>query len=238
MYKKFFIIIGVFLASTVYAPPVFALVCAQVSTGLSNDAVTYPDGSNPNGDQYAMPFTVSSSCVPTALIINAGLRGSPGYTFLGQIESDAAGVPSGSTLLTATISTAGSGLSGVGPTSISSAFSGSYTLVPSTDYWIVFTSVNGSDGSNNYRIWGDSSASGGVYMPNSTWVYPIGSGNAPNLGYEIDGTAGGGGGGGGGGGASSTDATSTADQAQQNLSTAFFLYFIAMFGMIWLIRKH
>jgi len=35
-----------------------------------------------------------------------------------------------------------------------------------------------------------------------------------------------------------TSATSTADQAQQNLSTAMILFFVAMFGMIWLMRKH
>jgi len=32
-------------------------------------------------------------------------------------------------------------------------------------------------------------------------------------------------------------ATSTLDQAQKNLSTAFFLYFISFFGMIWLLRR-
>lgn len=33
-------------------------------------------------------------------------------------------------------------------------------------------------------------------------------------------------------------ATSTPDQTQQNLSTAFLLFFVSMFGTIWLIRKH
>jgi len=33
-------------------------------------------------------------------------------------------------------------------------------------------------------------------------------------------------------------ATSSVDQSQQNLSTAFALFLAAMFGMIWLLRKH
>jgi len=33
-------------------------------------------------------------------------------------------------------------------------------------------------------------------------------------------------------------ATSTIDQTQQNLSTAFYLFFIVFFGVVWLLRKH
>jgi len=33
-------------------------------------------------------------------------------------------------------------------------------------------------------------------------------------------------------------ATSTLEQAQSNLSTAFYLFLIAFFGMVWLLRKH
>jgi len=33
-------------------------------------------------------------------------------------------------------------------------------------------------------------------------------------------------------------ATSTVEQTQQNLSTAVVVFFVSMFGMIWLIRKH
>jgi len=33
-------------------------------------------------------------------------------------------------------------------------------------------------------------------------------------------------------------ATSSSDQAQQNLSTALIVFLISMFGMIWLMRKH
>lgn len=33
-------------------------------------------------------------------------------------------------------------------------------------------------------------------------------------------------------------ATSTVDQAEENLYNAFIIFFITMFGMIWLVRKH
>lgn len=33
-------------------------------------------------------------------------------------------------------------------------------------------------------------------------------------------------------------ATSTVSQTQENLSTAFYLFLLSMFGMIWLLRKH
>jgi len=33
-------------------------------------------------------------------------------------------------------------------------------------------------------------------------------------------------------------ATSTIEQAQQNLSTAFYIFFIVFFGTVWLLRKH
>jgi len=37
--------------------------------------------------------------------------------------------------------------------------------------------------------------------------------------------------------ATSTEATSTVDRAQANLTSATWLYFAAMFGMLWLLRK-
>jgi len=42
----------------------------------------------------------------------------------------------------------------------------------------------------------------------------------------------------GGGGGEDTNATSTINQIQENLYHGIVLFFLSMFGMIWLLRKH
>jgi len=102
------------------------------------------------------------------------------------------------------------------------------SLTASADYWVVFktTSFNGS---NFYSLSGD--VSGGV---NRAWTGSAWSNDypdaLPNLTFDVVDTP-----------PPAPDlggATSTVEQMQSNLGSAFYIFFIAFFGMVWLLSKN
>jgi len=98
------------------------------------------------------------------------------------------------------------------------------------DYWIVFDN-SGSvySGANYYQNAGDTSGGAVLSRNGSSWTAAFGDNN-PNVRFDIS-----------EGGSSSSGplggATSTVDQAQQNLGTGFFIFFFAFFGMVWLLAR-
>lgn len=108
-------------------------------------------------------------------------------------------------------------------------FSTAPSVVSGTKYWLV-AHQDSSSGYPNNMVWCyDGSNTSGLFRlstDGSSWGSPD-----PQMYFDFNIIAG------GGGGIPIGGATSTLEQAESNLSTAFGLFFVSMFGMIWLLRK-
>jgi len=218
------------IASLSIPATTYAAVCASdtATPDGGSEAVALQSGGN-TITKAAQPFTVSSNCVVGNIEAVIKSNGTPTGDIWYSIYSSDGGVPDA--MLTYTDNLAYDGTFTVR----AGAAQAYYELVPSTQYWLVVESDQIPSSANFWEVQiGTPPSSYGqdYYLFNTTWTVETGysftswevNDDDPPTPPEPPMDLGG--------------ATSTPDQAQENLSTAFLLYFVAMFGMIWILRKH
>jgi len=135
----------------------------------------------------------------------------------------------------------GSDLGSDGTISVSGV--NSYIATPSASvtsgstYWVVFDSPGGYSGSNYFTSYGSGSGYGGNLSSGFNGsVWDTTYNGAIEVAVDVHISAGG-----GGGGTTTPEAvaaaTSTVDQAEQNLYNGFAVFFISFFGMVYLMRR-
>jgi len=218
-----FLLIGsIFLfASTAYAPWVFADETISFSSNATNDQ----NGIGSGTTALAMPFTPASSWDTAVLHLLVHNVSNTANTTI-KIEADVGGVPNDASVL-GSISTASSGLAGCGAQTTFAAIT--TTLTGGTQYWVVITSSDtGSSGYLETCI-RNTDPQDVAHKSGGTWT-ASGGGYYRFIGSLVLSST-------GGGGTPLGGATSTPEQSQANLSTAFFLFLLSFFGMLWIIRK-
>jgi len=199
------------------------------------DTTHNSDAAIGNGTLFERAQSFSSSAIGTVGGVKIYLRnnGSPVDDLLVTLQGDNAGVPDNSPMDTITVPA--SSLTG-SDVQYSLDFSSDHILSPATQYWVVL-SRSGAQNATDYYIFQEDSIGGP--QPRAYDITGGGAGWLTDTSQQMTlslGTISCGGGGGGGGGGTSTVATSSVDQAEQNLSTAFFLFLFSMFGMLWIMR--
>jgi hypothetical protein len=214
--KKLFIIGA--LGILFWAPSAFADVCAiQQPTSVT----IHNFGSlNTYDPLLATPFVVSANCLVTAVGVHIQTNSGTIATGLIDIYSDSGGSPSTS-LESHTLPSFSTSMAWATTT-----FNGTTNLLVGTTYWIVLSQTVLSN--TLFGRWDLGVATYGNIKVNngSAWATAEADGGL----FELDGTV----------AAAAVplgEATSTVDQAQKNLSTAFVLFFISFFGMIYLLRR-
>jgi len=150
-----------------------------------------------------------------------------------ELQGDAGGVPddtpldTSDTVSAATITTSFN--------DVSFTFTGAYTLVNGTTYWLVAKRSGSLDDTARYRVCGNTSG-----HPSVTAAFYDGPGGSWHASYSaafngevqfgappVPPTP-----------ELSTSTVSTVDQAESNLGVAFGLFLASMYFMVWLLRKH
>lgn len=199
----------------------YADICAFSYPSVSDDkAIGYAGGSNTDGNQLAMSFVPSSDCDVSEVKIRMSPVGSPSGGLVGYLYENSGSVP-GSLLATGGTF---SPLTGTRATS-TSAFS-SVSLDSGVTYWLV-VKKGGTASATDYYTWASEASGAGAINTSGSWsVYDNDFvlevvGNEPSPTPVVTGGA-----------------TSSPEQTQDNLSTAFYLYFVSFFLIVWLMRKH
>jgi len=173
----------------------------------------------------AFPFTAAcdGAVATTSVMFEVG-TGAP-TSFEVSIESNSGGAPS------SVLGHASDTSNPVSCTATDFTYGAPVNVTNGTTYWLVLSSL-GTNNTNYYQYCGDATNIGGLEdltgVPN--WSATAGDPNAHLFIGDVappppppDWTNG---------------ATSSPDQAQQNLSTAVWLFIASMFGMLWIMRKH
>jgi len=188
------------------------------TTGTTADVSAF--GHNQE-QKLAVPITSCGDGFVSSLSFEARANGTPAQPVLVKFYTTTGSEPD-----TVFATSDGVVVGGSGP--YVATFSTPVELANGVDYWVVFD-TNSYSGANFYLNAGDTTGGATLSLFNgTTWQsdYP---GSLPNLTFDIEDAPpplpdlGG--------------ATSTVDQMQGNLGTAFYIFFIAMFGIIWLLTK-
>lgn len=188
--KKRLLLLGLLMFIGIHA---HAATCATNPSASPTDviAVGYPDGSNANGTEVAIPFTIASPCTLATVSLNGYKRGSPAGNLEAAIQGNNAGIPDGIAISSTSTIPFVSG----SPTIQTAAITG--TLSPGS-YWLVIL-MDGSPatfGGNDYVLDGEHATDiGSEYNSSGSWN-TFGTAQA-DMYYSIDGSSGGGGGGSG-----------------------------------------
>lgn len=132
-----------------------------MATIIDNDntAVTYAWAIGGDGTfirRVAQSFTLADTETIASIKFRAGLNTGSAFDMTVTVETDSAGVPSG-TLADANLTTTVTGESGTGSTQYTATFTS--TSLASGTYWIVIKKVSESTADNNYNIWSSTTAS-------------------------------------------------------------------------------
>lgn len=178
----------------------------------------------------AQSFTTTQAGTIAGVTFTVKANGSPSGTLTAAIHEDNAGEPAVAALASGTMAV--SGITG-SCADYTVTFSAPADVLNATSYWIVLSSSQAVSLTNNLNQCGATSNvyAGGVsaYSDNS-WNWTNDTTSDARLVIDITDS----------GPSPAVDlggATSTIEQAQGNLSTAFYLYFIAFFGTVWLLRR-
>lgn len=215
------------LAAAAILSPSVSFADCTASTTVATPAAANWGYQTTNQHWFGQSFSAACSGTLSSILLYAGHVGTVSdHTYI-TLEADSAGSPSGTPLATSANLDPSATVAGAsGPWAASTyTFSSPPSLSSGATYWIVTHRTGSDDTSAYYAAAGESGGTGAKTYASGTWSA---AGNSMVYQFTIVGGASGGG----------ADATSTVDQAQQNLSTAFLLFFVAMFGMIWLLRKH
>jgi len=174
----------------------------------------------------AQSFTVSSTCSLTAVQLSVNKYGSPSGSLGVYVYSDSGGVPD-TLLATCTPLTGG----GTGGAYVMTSTACSYSLSAGTTYWLLWSLNQAYSGSNGWNVGAHDGSTGGRVGDTGSWSSTYLNGAGWKFLYELDASSPATGALGG--------ATSTVDQSQENLTFAFFLYFVVFLGVVWLLgHKH
>lgn len=219
------IVVASLAVAAILSPSVSFADCTA-STTVATPAAANWGYQTTNQHRFGQSFSAACSGTLSSILLYAGHVGTVGdHTYI-TLEADNAGSPSGTALATsANVDPAASVVGASGPWSASTyTFSSPPSLSSGVTYWIVTHRTGADDTGAYYAAAGESGGTGGKTYASGSWSA---AGNSMVYQFTLVGDT-----------PTAADATSTVDQAEQNLSTAFFLFFVSMFGMIWLLRKH
>jgi len=221
--KKILVILGLLLF--VFPSFSYAEVCA-INSASRNGTIQW--GKSTTYQKLAQPFTVTSACTLTAVGVLVQKDGSPVDAGVVSIYTDSTGSPG-------TLVETGTNITPAASYAVAtSTFGGTHVLAVSTTYWVVNTRTGSLSDTNNYDqgVSNTSPPFGDIKKyDGATWSTEAAG---YNFDFEVDGTFSG-----GGGGVDYSMATSSIDTAQQNLAWAFLVFFISMFGVVYLLsNKH
>lgn len=223
---------GVFFAAVALVLAAFQIANAAVcvtSTGsqAGDEFIGYLSGN----EKVGTPFTLSAACDVESIVMNVNQIGAPDDGLQYCIYNTTGSSPSTSVVCTAdAVSIQTSGYQ------YATGTVASPSTISAGNYWLVAETYGTPSTTNYYDLGLMNSTPFGGYKTYVASAWLTGAGGYAATFYILD--DGSTGGGGGGSATTTIAATSTIEQSQQNLSTAFYLFMFAFFGMIWLLRKH